>query len=113
MAASAGARRPAAFVEDTAVAPERLGDYVKAFRAILDRHGLEAGFYGHASVGCLHIRPFVDLTAARRRRDAGRGRRRDRRAGGDFDGVNSSEHGDGRVRSPFNPRVFGDDLYEG
>ena len=30
----------------------------------------------------------------------------------DFDGVNSSEHGDGRVRSPFNPRVFGDDLYE-
>ena len=57
MAASEGARRPAAFVEDTAVAPERLGDYVKAFRAILDRHGLKAGFYGHCSVGCLHIRP--------------------------------------------------------
>ena len=30
----------------------------------------------------------------------------------EFDGVNASEHGDGRVRSPFNPRVFGDDLYE-
>ena len=112
MAASEGARRPAAFVEDTAVPPERLGDYVKAFRAILDRHGLEAGWYGHASVGCLHVRPFVDLT----------------RPGGvetmaavadeisalvaEYDGVNASEHGDGRVRSPFNPRVFGDDLYE-
>ena len=61
MAASTGARRPAAFVEDTAVAPERLNDYVARFREILDRHGLNAGFYGHCSVGCLHIRPFVDL----------------------------------------------------
>ena len=32
------------------------------FKEILDRHGLTAGWYGHASVGCLHIRPFVDLT---------------------------------------------------
>ncbi len=62
MAASTGARRPAAFVEDTAVAPERLNDYVAGFREILDRHGLTAGFYGHCSVGCLHIRPFVDLS---------------------------------------------------
>ena len=112
MAASEGARRPLAFVEDTAVAPERLGDYVATFREILDRHGLTAGWYGHCSVGCLHIRPFVDLTEP----------------GGietmrsvaeeildlvvEFDGVNSSEHGDGRARSEFNRRVFGDDLYE-
>ena len=112
MAASEGARRPLAFVEDTAVAPERLGDYVAAFREVLDRHGLTAGWYGHCSVGCLHIRPFVDLTEP----------------GGietmrsvaeeildlvvEFDGVNSSEHGDGRARSEFNRRVFGDDLYE-
>jgi FAD/FMN-containing dehydrogenase/Fe-S oxidoreductase len=111
MAASEGAARPAAFVEDTAVAPERLNDYVARFREVLDRHGLTAGFYGHCSVGCLHIRPFVDLT---------------QRGGVDtmkavaeeiaglvesFDGVNSSEHGDGRVRSPFNPRVFGEELY--
>ena len=112
MAASSGARRPLAFVEDTAVAPERLNDYVARFKEILDRHELTAGWYGHASVGCLHIRPFVDLTEP----------------GGidtmsavadevvalvaEFDGVNSSEHGDGRVRSPFNRRIFGDDLYE-
>ena len=112
MAASEGARRPLAFVEDTAVAPERLGDYVASFREVLDRHGLTAGWYGHCSVGCLHIRPFVDLTEP----------------GGietmrsvaeeildlvvEFDGVNSSEHGDGRARSEFNRRVFGDDLYE-
>ena len=62
MAASVGTRRPLAFVEDTAVPPEVLVPYVKEFAAVLDRHGLSAGFYGHCSVGCLHIRPFVDLT---------------------------------------------------
>ena len=111
MAASEGAKRPAAFVEDTAVAPERLGDYVKAFRAILDRHGLNAGFYGHCSVGCLHIRPFVDLTAPRGVETMAAVADEIATLVADFDGVNSSEHGDGRVRSPFNPRVFGDELY--
>jgi len=111
MAASEGASRPAAFVEDTAVAPERLGEYVARFREVLDRHALSAGFYGHCSVGCLHIRPFVDLTAP-----GGVETMRavaEEIAGlvAEFDGVNSSEHGDGRVRSPFNPQVFGDDLY--
>ena len=111
MAASEGAKRPAAFVEDTAVAPERLGDYVKAFRAILDRHGLTAGFYGHCSVGCLHIRPFVDLTAPGGVDTMAAVADEIAALVAEFDGVNSSEHGDGRVRSPFNPRVFGDDLY--
>ena len=112
MAASAGSRRPAAFVEDTAVAPERLGDYVKAFRAILDRHGLKAGFYGHCSVGCLHVRPFVDLTAPGGVDTMAAVADEIATLVAEFDGVNSSEHGDGRVRSPFNPRVFGEDLYE-
>ena len=111
MAASEGAKRPAAFVEDTAVAPERLGDYVKPFRAILDRHGLTAGFYGHCSVGCLHIRPFVDLTAPGGVDTMAAVAGEIAALVAEFDGVNSSEHGDGRVRSPFNPRVFGDDLY--
>ena len=112
MAASEGASRPAAFVEDTAVAPERLNDYVARFREVLDRHELKAGFYGHCSVGCLHIRPFVDLTAP------GGVETMETVAGeiaslvAEFDGVNSSEHGDGRVRSPFSPQVFGPDLYE-
>jgi FAD/FMN-containing dehydrogenase/Fe-S oxidoreductase len=112
MAASEGARRPLAFVEDTAVAPERLGDYVATFREILDRHDLRAGWYGHCSVGCLHIRPFVDLTEP--------GGIETMRAVAEeivdlvasFDGVNSSEHGDGRARSEFNRRIFGDELYE-
>ena len=112
MAASEGASRPAAFVEDTAVAPERLNDYVARFREVLDRHDLQAGFYGHCSVGCLHIRPFVDLTAPGGVETMASVAGEIASLVAEFDGVNSSEHGDGRVRSPFNPQVFGEDLYE-
>ena len=112
MAASEGARRPLAFVEDTAVAPERLGDYVATFKQILDRHGLSAGWYGHCSVGCLHIRPFVDLTEPGGIETMRSVAEEIVDLVAEFDGVNSSEHGDGRVRSAFNRRIFGDDLYE-
>ncbi len=112
MAASSGARRPLAFVEDTAVAPERLNDYVAHFKEILDRHQLTAGWYGHASVGCLHIRPFVDLTEPGGIETMSAVAEEVMALVAEFDGVNSSEHGDGRIRSPFNPRIFGDDLYE-
>ena len=54
-------RQGTAFVEDTAVPPERLADYVAEFRGLLDRHGLGYGMYGHADVGCLHVRPALDM----------------------------------------------------
>ena len=112
MAASTGAKRPHAFVEDTAVPPERLGDYVARFTEVLDRHGLSAGFYGHCSVGCLHIRPYVDLTKPDEVQTMRAVAEEILDLVVEFDGVNSSEHGDGRVRSEFNRKVFGDDLYE-
>ncbi|MBI4460583.1 MAG: FAD-binding oxidoreductase, partial [Acidobacteria bacterium] len=56
-----GDRKPATFVEDTAVAPEKLPAYVARFREIVSEHNTEAAFYAHASVGCLHIRPLIDL----------------------------------------------------
>ena len=112
MAASEGRTRPAAFVEDTAVAPEHLADYVARFQEIFAAHGLQAGFYGHCSVGCLHIRPFLDLSRPDQvEHDAARSPREVVDLVAEFDGVNSSEHGDGRIRSPFNPRIFGDELY--
>ncbi|MFG2072365.1 FAD-binding and (Fe-S)-binding domain-containing protein [Nonomuraea maritima] len=112
MASSVGSRRPLAFVEDTAVPPERLLPYVEEFAQVLDRHGLRAGFYGHCSVGCLHIRPFVDLRAPGQidtmRTVAEEIAELTARHGG----VNSSEHGDGLARSEFNRRLFGDRIYE-
>lgn len=112
MAASQGSNRPLAFVEDTAVPPERLAEYTTRFKQILDEESMTAGFYGHASVGCLHIRPFVDLAdpeqVAAMRRVAVRVKELVR----EFGGVNSSEHGDGLARSEFNREIFGDQLYE-
>ena len=59
-----GAERPASFVEDTAVAPERLADFVADLQRIVASHGARASFTGHASAGCLHIRPLLDLKTA-------------------------------------------------
>ena len=111
MAASTGARRPLAFVEDTAVDPAVLGAYARRFREVLSAHGLSAGFYGHASVGCLHVRPFVDLTEPGQVQTMRAVAEQIRDLVLEFGGVNSSEHGDGLVRSEFNRAVFGDPLY--
>ena len=54
-------RRSVAFVEDCAVPPHRLEAFVAAFRALLDGHGLQYGMFGHADVGCVHVRPALDL----------------------------------------------------
>jgi FAD/FMN-containing dehydrogenase/Fe-S oxidoreductase len=111
MAASTGARRPLAFVEDTAVDPAVLGAYTRRFREVLGAHGLSAGFYGHASVGCLHVRPFVDLTEPGQVQAMRAVAEQIRDLVLEFGGVNSSEHGDGLARSEFNRAVFGDALY--
>ncbi len=58
---SVGGRRSVPFVEDCAVPPDRLEKFVSEFRALLARHGLAAGMFGHADVGCVHVRPALDL----------------------------------------------------
>ena len=100
------------FVEDTAVAPEKLRDYIERFLAIVRRHGTTAGVYAHASVGCLHVRPVVNLKTEE-------GVRRFEAIANDvadlvleFGGALSGEHGDGLVRSPFMEKMFGPVLYE-
>ncbi len=111
MAASSGTRRPVAFIEDTAVDPLRLPAYVERFTEVLRRHGLTAGFYGHCSVGCLHIRPFMDLTRPAEVVAMRAVANEIRELVSEFGGANSSEHGDGLARSEFNRAVFGDELY--
>jgi Fe-S oxidoreductase/FAD/FMN-containing dehydrogenase len=111
-AAGKGNERSIAFIEDTAVDPRRLREYTRELARILERHQLRAGFYGHASAGCLHIRPFMDLgqprEVARMRAVAGEVAALVQR----FGGMNSSEHGDGLVRAEFSRQLFGDALYE-
>jgi FAD/FMN-containing dehydrogenase/Fe-S oxidoreductase len=112
MAASVGTLRPLAFVEDTAVEPVHLAAYAERFKALVDQHGLTAGFYGHASVGCLHVRPFIDVTDPAQVVTMRAVATEVKDLVAEFGGVNSSEHGDGLARSEFNRSIFGDDLYE-
>jgi FAD/FMN-containing dehydrogenase/Fe-S oxidoreductase len=107
-----GDRKPVTFVEDTAVAPAKLPEFVARFRDILRRHGTDGAFYGHASVGCLHIRPLLDLKDVHEVA-------RMRRITEDvtdlvlaFGGALSGEHGDGLARSEWNRKMFGDEVYD-
>jgi len=106
-----GEAKPIAFIEDTAVDPEYLPVFVPRFRDIMAKHGAEGAYYGHCSVGCLHIRPFLDLSRPDQVELMQQVASEVVDLVAEFDGVNSSEHGDGRIRSPFNPRIFGDELY--
>ena len=107
-----GKRKPVTFVEDCAVSPERMPEFAMRFRDVLHKHGTEGAYYGHASVGCLHIRPLLDL------HDAGdvaklRPIMSDVTAlVREFNGSLSGEHGDGMVRSEWNRVMFGNTLYE-
>lgn len=56
-----GEVRPQPFVEDTAVPPEKLADYIAEFRALLDGYGLAYGMFGHVDAGVLHVRPALDM----------------------------------------------------
>jgi FAD/FMN-containing dehydrogenase/Fe-S oxidoreductase len=56
-----GESRPQPFVEDTAVPPEHLADYIAEFRALLDRYGLRYGMFGHVDAGVLHVRPALNM----------------------------------------------------
>ncbi len=107
-----GDAKALSFVEDTAVAPERLRDYIERFLQIVRGHGTSAGVYAHASVGCLHVRPVVNMKTAE-------GVRRFEAIANDiaelvleFGGALSGEHGDGMVRGPFTQKMFGPVLYD-
>ena len=56
-----GEARPIPFVEDTAVPPEHLADFIAEFRGLLDSHGLRYGMFGHVDAGVLHVRPALDM----------------------------------------------------
>jgi Fe-S oxidoreductase len=108
----AGDRKPATFVEDTAVPPARLPEFVARFQDVLARHGTHGAFYGHASVGCLHIRPVLNLKDPA---DVARMRRLTEDVTDlvlAFGGALSGEHGDGLARSEWNQKMFGPVVYE-
>ena len=107
-----GDSKPLPYVEDTAVDPRNLGEFVRKFEEVVKAHGTTAGYYGHASVGCLHIRPLVDL------KDSAGVDRMVSIASDISDlvlehgGSLSGEHGDGIVRGVWNEKMFGPRIYQ-
>ncbi|NVK19692.1 MAG: FAD-binding oxidoreductase [Methylocystaceae bacterium] len=106
-----GKRRAIPFVEDTAVPPENLAPYIREFRSLLDGHGVDYGMFGHADVGCLHVRPTLDLTDVMdepKLREISDGV-------ADltlkYGGLLWGEHGKG-FRGEYSPKFFGPELYD-
>jgi FAD/FMN-containing dehydrogenase/Fe-S oxidoreductase len=106
-----GERKPIAFVEDTAVDPPKLPEFLRRFKKIIDDHGTSAGYYGHASVGCLHIRPLINLKEAKEIELMTHIAKEISDLVMEFDGAMSGEHGDGLARSYLNKKLFGPQLY--
>ena len=107
-----GDAKPLPYVEDTAVDPQKLGEYVRRFDEIVKSHGTTAGYYGHASVGCLHIRPLVNLKNSE-------GVDKMMSIASDisdlvleYGGSLSGEHGDGIVRGVWTEKMFGPKIYQ-
>jgi FAD/FMN-containing dehydrogenase/Fe-S oxidoreductase len=102
-----GDGKPISFIEDAAVPLEDLADYTERLNAVFERHGARGTWYAHASVGCLHVRPVLNM------KDPADVTRMRAIAEECFDlvrqykGSHSGEHGDGIARSEFNEPMFG------
>jgi FAD/FMN-containing dehydrogenase/ferredoxin len=105
-----GDGKPVSFIEDCAVPLEHLADYTEQLTDVFHRHGTSGTWYAHASVGCLHVRPILNLKhdkgVAAMRAIAEEAMDLVQR----FKGAHSGEHGDGLVRSEWHGRMFGERL---
>ena len=107
-----GDAKPIPFVEDTAVDPDRLGPFIRQFDEIVRNHDTEAGYYGHASVGCMHIRPLVSLKNAEGVSKMVSIADEISDLVKEFGGSLSGEHGDGIVRGVYTEKMFGPEMYQ-
>ena len=99
--------KPVSFIEDCAVPLEHLADYTERLTAIFAKHGTRGTWYAHASVGCLHVRPVLNLKLEK---DANTMRAIAEEAFAmvkAYKGSHSGEHGDGLVRSEFHEKMYG------
>lgn len=99
--------KPVSFIEDCAVPLEHLADYTERLTEVFERHGTTGTWYAHASVGCLHVRPVLNLKLeedTKKMRAIGEAAFEMVR---EYKGSHSGEHGDGLVRSEFHEKMYG------
>jgi len=106
-----GDYKPIAFMEDVAVPPDVLPDYVSDILDLMKRTGTKVAMYAHASAGCLHIRPLINLKEGSEVEKMAFIANHVADLVVKYGGGMSGEHGDGLARSQFIERIFGPELY--
>ncbi len=102
-----GDGKPVSFIEDCAVGLEDLADYTERLNDVFAKHGTKGTWYAHASVGCLHVRPVLNMKDAADVRKMRVIAEECFALVREYKGSHSGEHGDGIVRSEFNEPMFG------
>ena len=106
-----GDHKPIPFIEDAAVPPEHLAEYVTRLERFCNDLGTQVAYYAHASAGCVHIRPLINTKVAHEVARLPQIASFSVELLGQYGGSLSSEHGDGKARSWLNEHFFGPDLY--
>src|SRR5262245_8050768 len=107
-----GPAKPVAFIEDAAVRPAQLPDYVRGLQSIMKPLGLTASYYGHAASGLLHVRPVLDLHNAADLKKFRQVADQTSSLVRQFKGSLSAEHGVGIARTEYMREQLGDELLE-
>ena len=107
-----GDYKPIAFIEDVAVPVNQLPAFVDRLQTLVGDHGTQAAFYGHASAGCLHVRPLINQKESKSLGVMESILRGTADLIVDHGGALSGEHGAGLIRSAFNQQIYGDRLYQ-
>ena len=105
-----GGAKPVAFIEDAAVRPAQLPEYVHGLQSIMKPLGLEASYYGHAASGLLHVRPVLDLHSPTDLKKFRQVADQTSALVRDFRGSLSAEHGVGIARTEYMQEQLGDEL---
>jgi len=107
-----GDNQPVNLIEDCAVSPEDLPDYVADIQKLLSEEQVHASYYAHAGAGELHIEPFINLKSAEGRRQFRSILEKTTDLVLKYNGSLSGEHGDGRLRGEFIGKVLGEQVYQ-
>ncbi len=102
-----GDGKPVSFIEDCAVGLDDLADYTERLNEVFERHGTKGTWYAHASVGCLHVRPVLNMKDPADVRTMRAVAEECFALVREYKGSHSGEHGDGIVRSEFHESMFG------
>ena len=106
-----GDAKPIGVIEDTAVAPEKLPDYMADFAQMLENLGLSCVYHAHISTGELHLRPIINIKDAEGKRKFREVAYQTALLVKKYKGSLSGEHGDGRLRGEFIQLLYGDEVY--